>query len=77
MLPKLPPGTTEQELSDFFRSHFMNIPPECISVKEFEGNAGAFVSLQNAVIVNLFNWALAGDSLNGWPQTATLRKGRL
>jgi hypothetical protein len=78
-LPKLAPGTTKEEVSDFLKQHFLHIPPDFIRVKEFEGNAGAFVVMQDPIICELFNWALesTGDVLlNGWPVTGTLRRGR-
>jgi hypothetical protein len=77
-LPKLAPGTTKEEVSQFLKEHFLDIPPDCVCVKEFESNAGAFVVVTDQIICELFNWALesTGDVyLNGWPVTGTLRRG--
>ena len=78
-LPKLALGTTAEEVSQFLREHFLEIPPDCIAVKDFEANAGAFVVVKDSVILELFNWVLesTGDvRLNGWPITATLGRSR-
>lgn len=73
----VPLGTTEEELSEFLKAHYLEIEPANISVREYEGRrACAIVSVQNEVILDLFNWATNGDALNSYPITGRLRQPR-
>ena len=73
---ELPPGkwvffgglhrdVTEQELSDFFYDHGLEIPPEAISIRMYTLSSNAIVSVTENALVHLVNWLLNGDQLRG------------
>ena len=57
---RLPLGITSEELSGLFQRHGVNIPPECISIRQFNARAGALISLDKPIIADLLNFAMQG-----------------
>jgi hypothetical protein len=57
-ITRLPFGTSEEELSDWFYSIGWAIDPEFISVQDFVHNAGALISIQDDLVLELFNYGM-------------------
>lgn len=66
-IARLPLGTTSEELSTLFQRHGVNIPPECISIRQFKARSGALISLDKPMVADLLNFAMhgAGAELDG------------
>lgn len=61
----LPEGTTEENLSAYFKEHGFAISPDCISVKQMAEGCKALVSVPNQIVVDQINAALAGHAFRG------------
>lgn len=70
-------SVTPELLSEFLYQHGVNVPPEAISMREYDHSSNAIISVSDAEIVNLLNWAINSDQLGGQPvQVAELRRNK-
>jgi hypothetical protein len=60
----LNPDTTPESLQQFFAEHYVEMPLERISIRptSTKQSAVAKISISDELAVNLFDWAMAGDS---------------
>ena len=61
----LPLGTTDESLSAFLIGRGLDVPPSHCSVKSYEHNCTAFISIADEIVVAMLNWVLDGNELDG------------
>jgi hypothetical protein len=62
----LPKGTTAESLSaDLYQQSGLNIPPNLISVRQYDFNAAAIFSVTEDLLTEILNWILEPVKLDG------------
>lgn len=77
-LRDLPPGMTEQQLSEWFHARGLRITADAISIREFfyrstnTVHPNAIFSVNKSVMFDMFKWYLQHDTFDGAPVTLEL-----
>jgi len=74
-IPRLPPGTTPQDLSVWFREKHIDISPSHFSVKENERGCTAIVAVPKSTVLTLLTWAIDGGTFQGYTVNPEHMKG--
>jgi hypothetical protein len=70
---QLPSYATEQDVRTFFYEVGLDIPLECISVRNFGSNgSNAKISISNEMTLLLVNWAINGAKMQGHDVVAVI-----
>src|SRR5262249_39815205 len=63
---KLPVGTSESDLSEFFRTCGLYVPVEAIAMRDVYTNPSALVSVPYETIADMLNFLTNHQTMGGW-----------